>query len=1054
MRKLLLTVSAILLLIVTSMSQRTITGKVMSKDGSPLYGVTVEGNDKSVTLTSEDGTYKIKVSQGARTLLFTFSEFSSEQVRIDNRTMINVTMTSNSGKLQEVVVVGYGTQRRKDVTGSIATVKGSEIASKPVQSFEQALGGKAAGVQITVPNGVLNTPPVFRIRGTNSISLSSYPLIVVDGVPSFTGDFSSTNSAGNALASINPSDIESIDIAKDAASSAIYGSRAANGVVFITTKRGRAGKTKITYNGSVSWSKAYGLPQELNAAQYTDYKNLAASNNGNINSTNPAGAGYVHFALTNGPNGNAIDTKWSDYIYRKGFSQNHNINVSGGSESTNYYFSVGFTDQQGILRKNDFTRKNVLFNVDSKVGRMFSIGGKIAYSDEQNNAATSSGSLTGEAFSTAGLGRISEVNAPNVAPYNNDGTYNISPSNVIGPMNNSIAQVGFYNPVVDLDLNRSNSETNHIQANSYIQFKPLKWITLRSVYGIDYILVDNDLFYNPIHGDGAGSNGQAISNYARYKRSIWTNTAQFDYTLASKHNLSLLVGNEQQRSTSLGFGLNRTQLSDLAYTVIQAGFTVNAPANLVLGENYLLSSFARLNYDFNKKYYISGNIRQDEASQLGIKKGTFWGASAGWEIANENFWQSAHLDRVFSSFKLRGSYGKVGNTAGIGDFGSYSTFGSGIYGGAATLAFNQSGNPLLQWESSTKTDVGFSFGLFNNRVTGEFSYYNNNINKIILSVPQSPSAGLPTNPLANVGTMYNKGVEITLNATPIQKKDFTWNTSFNITYNKNEVTSLANGLTELLQPTSTLETVNRSKPGYSLGYLFVVKTGGVDPATGRRIFFNSAGTPVYFQFYAPPGQFQWSNADGTKYVGPTGATAISQATDGVYYANVIPKEVGGWDNTFHYGNFDLDVLLTYQLGFYVYYGSNAGLHDQRFWNNAVDVLNHWSKPGDITNIPKPVYTDNISNGSSFPLDINVFKGDFVKLKTVTLGYDIPKKVLSHAKISTARFFISGQNLGIITKYPGPDPEVASNGNTPQGQGVDRNTIANARTYTIGVNIGF
>jgi hypothetical protein len=269
------------------------------------------------------------------------------------------------------------------------------------------------------------------------------------------------------------------------------------------------------------------------------------------------------------------------------------------------------------------------------------------------------------------------------------------------------------------------------------------------------------------------------------------------------------------------------------------------------------------------------------------------------------------------------------------------------------------------------------------------------------------------------------------------------------------VTSLAPGLNEILTATSGLETVSRTAPGYSLGYLWVVRTGGVDPATGRRILINQQGNPIYYQFYAPAGQFNFSNANGTRYNNADGsARTITQAADAVMYGNVIPKQYGGWDNTFKYKNFDLNVLLTYQLGFYVYYGTHAGLHDQRFWNNATDVLGAWKKPGDITTVPKPVYGDNFSNGSALPMDYNVFKGDFVKLRNVSVGFTLPQRLLDRTKIASARLFVSGQNLAIFTKYPGPDPEVSSNGNGTTNQGIDRNTVANARTITIGLNLGF
>jgi TonB-linked SusC/RagA family outer membrane protein len=385
MRKQLLLLSGFVLLSIITLAQRTVTGKVTDDKGNPAPNVSVIVKGTTTGTTSKaDGTYSLTVPANAKALIFSAVDMVTSEKPIGTQTVIDVSLRSEDKTLSEVVVTGYGTARKRDVSGNIATVKGSTLANKPVQSFEQALAGRATGVQISIPNGVLNTPPVFRIRGTNSISLSSYPLIVVDGVPSPTGDFSSTAAAGNALASINPNDIESIDIAKDAAATAIYGSRAANGVVFITTKKGRAGKAKVSYNATVSWTQPYGLPEVLNAQQYTDYKNGAAANNQTVNSTNPAGSGYTKFALATDANGQTIDTKWSDYVYRTGFSHDHNLNVSGGNDATTYYFSAGFSDQEGILRKNDFKRRNILFNVESKVNNWFTVGGKISYSNELN----------------------------------------------------------------------------------------------------------------------------------------------------------------------------------------------------------------------------------------------------------------------------------------------------------------------------------------------------------------------------------------------------------------------------------------------------------------------------------------------------------------------------------------------------------------------------------------------------------------------------------------------------------------------------------------------
>lgn len=1048
MRKLLLLFLGAVLFSATALAQRSITGKVTDDKGNPLANVSVivKGTTTGTT-TKADGTYSLTIPADAKALIFSSVDMGTVEKIITAQSVLDVTMVAADRTMQEVVVVGYGTQRRREVTGGLSTVRGQAIADKPVQSFDQALAGRATGVQITVPNGVLNAPPVFRIRGTNSISLSSYPLIVVDGVPAPTGDFSSTAAAGNALASINPADIESIDIAKDAAATAIYGSRAANGVVFITTKKGRSGKAKVTYNGSMGWTKPYGIPEVLDAYQYTDLKNRALDNNPSLNPV-------LQFNLAQDANGNTINTNWADWVYRTGFQHNHNVGVSGGNENTTYYFSVGYTDQEGMLKRNSFTRKNILFNLESRLNKILTVGGKIGYSNEDNKAATSSGSLPGEAFNTTGLGRIVLVNAPNVSPYNNDGSYNIIPQNIVGPMNNVLnasnpaaSQVGFYNPVVVLDKNRSNSEGNHIQSNVYIQLKPLNWLTFRSLYGIDYLYVDNESFLSPVHGDGFAAVGSASSTLGKFKRWTWTNTLQAEHTFGANHNVSALIGQEQDRRTNVGFGLNRTQISDPVYQVIQAGWGLNNSSGLAFGENYLLSGFARLNYDFAKRYFFTANLRQDEYSAFADKKEIFWGASLGWDLSKENFWAGS-LDRTFSSFRLRGSFGKVGNVNGIGDYAVYSTYGSGLYGALPTLIFNQAGNPDLLWETSTKADIGLMFGLFDERLTFDFSYYKNDIEDLILNVPQAPSAGLPTTVPTNVGQMYNKGIELSISGIPFRTRDFNWTSTLNLTTNKNEVTQLAPGLNEVLTSTSGLETVSRTAVGYSLGYIWVVRSAGVDPATGRRILLDKDGRQVFYQFYAPAGQFNYSYADGTR------APNITQANDAVMYGNVVPKQYGGWDNTFRFKEIDLNVLLTYQLGYYVYYGTHAGLHDQRFWNNAVDMLDAWQKPGDITDIPKPVYNDNVSNGSGLPMSYNVFKGDFVKVKNVSLGYTLPSRWISKAGISNARIYVSGQNLAIITDYPGPDPEVSSNGNGTTNQGIDRNTVANARTFLVGLTVGF
>ncbi|TCC87032.1 SusC/RagA family TonB-linked outer membrane protein [Pedobacter frigiditerrae] len=1039
--KLLVLFLLILLSASVNAQQKTITGKITEKGGLPLPGVsvTVPGT-RIATQTNEDGVYSITVPNNTTLLAFRFLGYVSKTLTITSGT-INVTLEEDTSTLSDVVVTGYGTVKKSDLVGSVVSIRGNQIANRPVQSFDQALGGKAAGVQISIPNGVLNNPPVFRIRGTNSISLSSYPLIIVDGVASFTGDVSGSNAAGNALSSINPQDIETIDILKDAAATAIYGSRAANGVVVITTKRGRTGKATVTYDGWTGIANVQRLPDMMDAYQYTDMKNEGLRNAGTFNAATNA------YALTNGPDGNPINTNWYDYAYRQGVSYSSSLSVSGGSESTNYYMSLNYTNQQGIIVKNDYKRLGVLFNIDHKISKTLSVGAKLQYANEDNLAVISSGSLDGQAFSTAGLGRVALVNSPNVSPYSNAGGYNLSGNN-LGIMNNKVSQVGFYNPVVQIDLDRSYNYLNRVQSNAFVQYRPIPMVTLRSVYGIDYLYSTNDTFANPVNGDGFAALGSAGMSYSQNKRSVWTTTAQADKTFNNDHTFSLLLGTEQQTTVNTSFGAGRSGLSDLAFNDFTAGYTQFSNTG-GFGENYLVSFFGRLNYDYKKKYIVNGTLRQDEYSAFGPDKkaGTFYSFGLGYELAQEDFWKNGKIGKVFSSFKLRGSYGEVGNFAGLGNLAPNSYYSPGLFGGAPTLNFSQAGNSEIGWETSKKLDVGVNFGILKDRITFELAYYKNDIDGLIYNVPQAPSAGLPNSPQTNIGSMYNKGYEFTANAQAITTKNFSWSSSFNFTYNKNVIESLTPTITQFTSTTSGLETANISRVGTSLGMIYVVTTAGVDPATGRRIYVSGSTGRKMLYDHASPVASRWKYEDGSIAPGIT-------SQDQQIYGNSQPKFYGGFNNNFKYKNIDLSLTITYQAGFYIYNGTQASIMDQRFWNNSVDILNRWTTPGQITSVPRVVAGDNMSNGSAVPLDINVYKGDFIKLRDISIGYTVPGSFLTKMKIASARVFVSGQNLLILTKYNGTDPEVSSNGGSNGSQGVERNSVASARVFTAGLNFKF
>lgn len=1050
---------------------KTVNGKVTdNRTGDPLAGANIQGKGTNTVVRSgADGSFSITIPQSVRTLVVTFSGFESQEIAIGNGTNLGIALNAASQAGEEVVVVGYGTLKRKDITSSIATIGSDKIRNLPVQSFDQALAGKASGLNITIPNGVLNNPPVVRIRGVNSITGSSFPLVIIDGIPTFTGDASTNLSANNALGNINPADIEDIQVLKDAAAAAIYGSRAANGVLLITTKKGKMGKPKVTYDVWVGWTKAFNLFDVLNARDYITIKNEAIKN---ANYAIPASALVPGSGLTPPPagsplyfldtlNGQVVDTKWADYLYQTGFQQNHNLSVSGANQGTRYYFSANYTKQEGMLQTNTFDRKQIRMNLEHRVNDWLKIGGNFNFS-RGSTQSPNSGSLPNTPFSTAGSARLAFVTAPNVSPFTSNGLYNIvgfnSPTdrntfNQIG-RNKNYDRTGFYNPVMVRDLNIITSQSDQFTGNVNGEIKLYKGLTYRIQYGVNYLTVEDKTFYNALHGDGIQTtattdDGTAFNATGKYNTTNFQNTLSYSFSVRNKHNISLLAGSEEQSIKTDRWSAKRSGLSDNFYNEFQGSFSINDNPNAnLLTENYLLSFFGSVNYNYKGRYFINGNVRRDGYSAFadGRKWGTFGGVSGGWNISDEKFFKGG-IARVFNSLKLKASFGTVGSLAAVGNFGALSIFGPGQYGSYPALAFSQAGNKELTWETSNKKDIGFNFAILNSRITGDIAYYRTDLSDLIVNVPTPPSMGIPNNNIqANAASMYNKGFELSVTASIIQKKNFSWSATLNITTQKNEVTSLAPGVPEIVGNTQ-LERTNITRVGYPIGSFFVIKTTGVDAATGRRIFIDAQGREVLFNF-AEPAATRYRYRDGTV------APAIDLARDGYIAGNPHPKAYGGLVNNISILDFDITIDAIYSFGNKVYFGSRAGMLDQRFWNNTTEVLDRWQKPGDVTDIPRPIYNDNISNGTSFPIDANLYNGAYVKFRSLGIGYTLNKTMLDKIKLGAVRIYGQVQNAFTITKYPGSDPEISVNGNDPLTPGVDRNSIGQARTFTLGLNVTF
>jgi len=1039
---------------------KTVTGRVTDNAGAPLVGVSVQvKNGTGGTTTDGDGRYTLTVPASATTLVFSYAGMGTLERSIANQTSVNVSLQAATQSMDEVVVVGYGTQRRREITGNVAQISGAKLRDQPIQTFEQGLSGRAAGVNINIPNGVIGSAPVIRVRGVNSISLSSSPLIVIDGVPAFSGDFGGTSTSNNVLSDLNPADIESIEVLKDAASAAIYGSRASAGVVLITTKKGRQGKAKVSYDGWTGWTKAYNLIELLNAQEFTDLKN-----EGLVNAGTPANGTTRGFYTTTDANGRLVDTRWYDYLFRTGMSHNHNISVSGANDNTNYYFSAGYTNQQGMFNNNNYNRTTGRFTLNHKVSNWFSLGGTFSYSSS-NNEGLNTGS-NGASFNTGGAARLGIVLAPNVGPYNNDGSYNISGNNTIGLGNNK-SPLNFYNPVYLLNENRFFSRNERVLANIYGQVQFLPGLTFKSMYGIDNLTVQNEDFRSALHGDGVQFAGAAQNTIQRPRRWNWQNVLSYNTTISENHNLNTFVGVEQQYTLTDRWGADRRVSTDPQFNVYQGGFAditlPTLPFIQVRSENFLQSYFGRVNYDYKKKYFLSANIRRDGNSAFAQKWGTFYGGSAGWTISEEDFWKNAGLSNTFGTFRLRGSYGEVGNYSGINDFPYQGFYASGLNGAAPATFYTQVYNPNLTWEKSRKLDFGLNIGFLNDRFTLDAAYYRNDISDMVLFEPAAPSRGIPApvgipsnSILSNVGSMVNRGFEFSLNGAVIRGRELTWTANFNITTLKNEITALSNNNADILIATGGLEQVSMLRVGESIGSFYVVRTEGINQANGRRIFVLGDGTRVQYDHSSPVASRWTKVSDGSV------SRAANQAADGVLMGPALPTYFGGFENTFRYKGFDLSILLYFSGGNYVYNGSKAGLHDNRNWNNAKDALQRWTKPDDNAKWPRVVFNDNISNGSSFPISNNVEKGDFIKGRNISLGYTLPKRITDRAGISSARFYVAALNAFTITKYSGYDPEIQSNNGaavaneqTVNGApSVDRNAAPLSRTINIGVNIGF
>ena len=987
----------------------TLTGIVQSEKNEGLIGATVKLKGTSTGGACDlDGKYTIiNIPVGEQTFVISYVGFTPKEIKIDIKEGENVqpavVLKEDRMLLNEVVVVGYGTQVKHDMSSSAAEVKAADLADKPVDNFASALVGEAAGVQVTTDNSVAGSSTTVRIRGAHSLSSGADPLYVVDGVQIVTYDISNAGNNGyniSPLSNINPADIESIEILKDAAATAIYGARGANGVIIVTTKSGKEGKTKIDFSYSAGITTPAHEITMLNGPQYIQMYQEAYRNDSIAHAINPQlnPASPENFKSRFGfsPD-SAANTNWINQVLRTGYFQEANISASGGTAKTTFYTGIGIRDEKTFLDGNGFQRVSLRANVTHNASKYFDFGVNISLTRTDNHYVPTSYS--------GGLGAAQSSMLPIFPVYNANGTYNTD---------------GGTNPVAQINgLKQDNISWRTID-NIFFNLHFLKNFTFHNEFGIDLIEQHED-FFTP--GYLTGYTGQAVDRTDEYFTYNFTSSLDYKKDFKEMHGFEALAGFNATATMEKFTYISATDLANPAFTQVQ-----NAPADSTYGtagtgrQWDFASFFGRLNYKFKNRYLFQVSFRADGSSRFAPSNrfGYFPAGSIGWVASDEPFFKK---QKAMTFLKFRASSGLVGNAEFTNDFAYFSTFSTGSYAGQTAIAPTQTSVNNLTWETTLKNDIGVDFGFFDGRLSGLIDfYYENTYNELIQAYPLSPSSGY-SSVTENRGKTRNDGVEVQLTSYNLKPKSkFQWKTTVNFGLNRNKVLDL--GGVDQVGGGGTSR--NKAIVGYPVGVYWLAQYAGVDPATGAPLIYDFNGHKVL-------------------------ANATSVETYSKPIGHPYPLFHGGFTNTFSYKGIDLIVLITYSYGNQIYDdgGKYQSYTISNYFNQTTAIFDRWQKPGDITNIPKlsTINYDNL-NSSQFLHDAS-----YMKVKNIILSYSLPSPVVAKMKMRNFRIFVSVQNVATATPYKGWDPEFNRDGANAIAQGINYLGTPQARTYTIGFNFG-
>ncbi|MCU0352296.1 MAG: TonB-dependent receptor [Cytophagales bacterium] len=1020
MRKLLL--SFVLVMFGCGLSwaqERTVTGTVTaSSDGTPLPGVTisVKGTTRG-NVTDAAGRYSVSVPENA-TLVFSFVGFTTQEVAVGNRTSIDIALQTDISELSEVVITGYGSQLKRELTGNIAKVSAREIENMPTPSLDAALQGRAAGVLVNQGSGKLGQAIQVRVRGASSISAGTQPLYVVDGIPITSDSQASSDGGTNPLADINFNDVESIEVLKDASAGAIYGSRAANGVVLITTKRGKAGRTNVSFNYQTGVSSPTRMVRFLNATEYRNFYLQAAANSDRIDELDPADPdsytsymnGFFEQFSAGVPN---ADTDWQKEIFVNNAPTNQiDLNVNGGNEKTKFFVSGQFFDQKGIMIGNAFNRISGRINLDHQASKFLRFGINLSLARSFNDRLSGDRQFDNPLQAVA-LTPVSPVTDP-------------ATGLPIGTPPGDINLPNYYNPLINIGNAYFRQFGYRNLSTVYAEVNIIEGLRFRTEFGLDLLNQQEEAYYNArTNRNTSNANGLGQNLYTGVLN--YTTNNYFTYTKTlGLHNLEAVAGLSYQQSQTKRNFIEGRQFPNEAYRMIQSA--AQKTDGFSRESNFRFDSyFVRANYKFGDRYLLSVSGRIDGSSRFGRNNryGFFPAASAGWIVTGEEFLKN---NAVLSFLKLRGSYGLTGN-AEIGDFPQLGLFaGDANYGAAPGQRPAQLANPDLRWENTAQLDLGIDFGVFNDRLTGEVAYYAKNTRDLLLRVNVPATSGFNTI-VRNVGRLENRGWELALNSQNFVG-EFKWSTSLNLATNRNRVLDVQGQIIE-----GGLNNMSRVVEGQPIGVYFTPEYAGVDPDNGDALWYRNS-----------------TNQDGSIDRSTTNNYAQAQR---VVAGNPWPTLIGGITNTFSYKGIDFSIFFNGQSGNKInFYGvgrfssANGRFED----NQTADQLNAWTPQNRNTNIPEARLFFN--NGAQ-PSTRFIYDGSFMRLRTMTLGYTLPNAITRKIRIEKARIYLSGQNLLTFTRYQGWDPEVNADDIVNNiAQGYDFYSAPQARTFLLGVNLNF